>query len=84
MYLFRRRRFTLIYGLMGSIVLGLELLGTSLGGWEWAASSAGGWMHCTNPPYGAFLGYVAADLTSIKLAQRFSARWFPQLQIAAP
>jgi hypothetical protein len=83
-YLFRRRRFTLIYGLMGFIVLGLELLGTSLGCWEWAASSAGGWLHSTNPPYGAFLGYVAADLASIKLARRISARWFPRLQIAAP
>lgn len=83
-YVFRRRRFNLIYGLMGFIVLALELVGTRLGCWEWAASSAGGWLNSTNPPYGAFLGYVAADVMSIKLAHWISSRWFPRLQIAAP
>ena len=84
LYIFRRRRFSLTYGLMGFIVLALELLGTQLGCWQWAASSAGGWLHSTNPPYGAFLGYVAADIASIKLARKISAQWFPSLQIVMP
>lgn len=83
-YLFRRRQFNIIYALMGLIVIVLELAGTALGCWHWHATSAQGWLASTNPPYGAFLGYVAADIASIKLARRISAQWFPQLAIASP
>ena len=84
LFVFRKRRYSLVYGLMAWIVLALEIAGTQLGCWRWAAESAGGWLHATNPPFGAFLGYVAADVASIKLARRISARWFPSLQILAP
>jgi hypothetical protein len=84
LYVFRKRSFSLTYGLMGWIVLAVEIAGTQLGCWRWEAESAAGWLHMTNPPFGAFLGYVAADIASIKLARWISVRWFPALQIVAP
>lgn len=84
LYVFRKRPFGLVYGLMGFIVLAIEIAGTQLGCWQWAPESAGGWLHSTNPPYGAFLGYVAADVASIKLARSMAQRWFPNIRIPAP
>lgn len=83
-YIFRKRPFALIYGVMGLVVLYVELLGTGLGCWAWAPTSGHGWLHATNPPYGAFFGYVAADVLVLKIARQVSMRWLPQLVITKP
>lgn len=83
-YIFRRRHFSLIYGAMGLIAFYVEILGTAFGCWAWAPVSGRGWLHATNPPYGAFIGYVAADVLVLKLARSMAQRWLPELNIARP
>jgi len=50
---------------MGVLVLYIELLGTALGCWSWDAAPFG-LLQTTNPPVGAFVCYVIADIVVIQ------------------
>ena len=51
----------LLYLVMGVLVLYIELVGTWLGCWRWQAAPFGV-LRTTNPPVGAFVCYVLADV----------------------
>lgn len=55
------------YLLMGILVLYIEVVGTFLGCWVWNPTPWGE-LHTTNPPVGAFVCYVIADLVVMKMA----------------
>ncbi len=55
---------------MGFLVLYIELMGTWLGCWRWDLNPLNGLLHTTNPPVGAFVCYVIADIIVI-----MSLRW---------
>ncbi|MBA3470747.1 MAG: tetratricopeptide repeat protein [Herpetosiphonaceae bacterium] len=55
----------LLYLVMGVLVLYIELLGTALGCWRWDAAPFG-LLQTTNPPVGAFVCYVIADIVVIQ------------------
>jgi hypothetical protein len=75
-----RKRARLIYLIMGVLVLYIELVGTALGCWIWRAT-AFDLLHTTNPPVGAFVCYVIADILVLKIALRLA----PYLRgVAAP
>jgi hypothetical protein len=57
------------YLIMGILVLYIELVGTAFGCWVWQADPLG-ILHTTNPPVGAFVCYVIADVLVIKIARR--------------
>ena len=61
-----RRTFYLI---MGVLVLYIELLGTLWGCWVWRPSPFD-LLHTVNPPPGAFVCYVIADIIAIAIAAR--------------
>ncbi len=67
-WIVQRKGARLLYGIMGTLVLMVELLGTSLGCWVWQPESWG-WLHTTNPPVGAFVFYVLGDLAGFRLGQ---------------
>ncbi|NEQ95320.1 MAG: hypothetical protein F6K30_01070 [Cyanothece sp. SIO2G6] len=73
-WVLQRKGARLLYGIMGCLVLMVELSGTSLGCWTWQSESFG-WLHTTNPPVGAFVFYVLGDLAGFKLGRwvRFPA-----------
>jgi len=52
-------------------VLYIELVGTWLGCWAWGPAPWGV-LHTTNPPVGAFVCYVIADILVIKIAGRLA------------
>ncbi|NJN23775.1 MAG: hypothetical protein HC810_04455 [Acaryochloridaceae cyanobacterium RL_2_7] len=54
LWVIRRKGVRLLYGLMGCLVLIVELIGTSLGCWEWQADPLNPILHTTNPPGGGF------------------------------
>lgn len=74
-WIVQRKGVRLLYGVMGVLVLMVELIGTSLGCWVWEPSMWG-WLHTTNPPVGAFVFYVLGDLAGFKLG-----RWAQRLQL---
>jgi hypothetical protein len=66
-----RKRFRPFYLIMGVLVLYIELVGTALGCWAWDPAPFG-MLRTTNPPVGAFVCYVIADILVMKLASRLS------------
>ena len=82
-YIFRRRRFNLIYG-FGLYRAGARIAWHALRLLGMGGEQCGRLVTQHQSPYGAFLGYVAADVASIKMARWISAQWFPKLQIVAP
>lgn len=72
-----RKRARPFYLIMGLLVLYIELVGTALGCWVWNPAP---WdiLHTTNPPVGAFVCYVIADILVMKIAQRLAPTWFTQ------
>lgn len=65
-----RKRARLLYLIMGVLVLYIELVGTIFGCWYWPPTPFGV-LHTTNPPVGAFVCYVIADILVIKIAALF-------------
>ncbi len=63
-------RAQLLHLIMGFLVLYIELMGTWLGCWRWDLNPLNGLLHTTNPPVGAFVCYVIADIIVI-----MSLRW---------
>ncbi|KAB8145947.1 hypothetical protein F8S13_02400 [Chloroflexia bacterium SDU3-3] len=72
--LMRRKGARPLYLIMGVLVLYIEVVGTQLGCWAWAANPWGA-LHTTNPPVGAFVCYVIADVLVIKIARRLAGAW---------
>ena len=68
-YILHRKRMRLLYLIMGVLVLYIELVGTQFGCWTWR-QAAWGTLHTTNPPVGAFVCYVIADILVLKLSGR--------------
>ena len=66
-----RKRCRPFYLIMGVLVLYIELVGTALGCWVWDMAPFGV-LHTTNPPVGAFVCYVIADILVMKLARQSS------------
>jgi hypothetical protein len=66
-----RKRCRPFYLIMGVLVLYIELVGTALGCWFWDPAPFGV-LHTTNPPVGAFVCYVIADILVIKIAGRLA------------
>jgi hypothetical protein len=66
-----RKRCRPFYLIMGALVLYIELVGTALGCWFWDPAPFGA-LHTTNPPVGAFVCYVIADILVIKIAGRLA------------
>jgi hypothetical protein len=64
-----RKRARLLYLIMGVLVLYIELVGTAYGCWAWRQAAFGS-LHTTNPPVGAFVCYVIADILVLKIAGR--------------
>jgi hypothetical protein len=58
--LLARKRWALLYLVMGIVVLGIEIAGTRAGVWAWQRESLGG-LTATNPPIGAIVLYVFGD-----------------------
>ena len=52
---------------MGVLVLYIELVGTALGCWVWDPAPFGV-LRTTNPPVGAFVCYVIADILVMKIS----------------
>ncbi|HEU5088937.1 MAG TPA: hypothetical protein VFT99_15890, partial [Roseiflexaceae bacterium] len=69
LYILYRKRMRLLYLIMGVLVLYIELVGTQFGCWTWR-QAAWGALHTTNPPVGAFVCYVIADILVLKLSAR--------------
>ena len=67
----KRKRFRPFYLIMGVLVLYIELAGTALGCWFWDPTPFGV-LRTTNPPVGAFVCYVIADILVMKIAARLS------------
>jgi hypothetical protein len=67
----RRKGARPLYLLMGILVLYIELVGTYLGCWVWNPTPWG-ILHTTNPPVGAFVCYVIADILVMKMTLRLS------------
>jgi hypothetical protein len=61
-----RKRARPFYLIMGVLVLYIELVGTALGCWVWEPRPFGV-LHTTNPPVGAFVCYVIADILVMKI-----------------
>jgi hypothetical protein len=57
------------YLIMGVLVLYIELVGTVLGCWTWNITPFG-ILTTTNPPVGAFVCYVIADIVVMKITRR--------------
>ena len=76
----RRKGCRVFYLIMGVLVLYIELVGTALGCWFWEPAPWGV-LRTTNPPVGAFVCYVIADILVIKIAVRVvttpEGRWHP-------
>jgi hypothetical protein len=66
-----RKRARPFYLIMGVLVLYIELVGTALGCWFWEPRPFG-ILHTTNPPVGAFVCYVIADILVMKIAARLA------------
>lgn len=66
-----RKRARPFYLIMGILVLYIELVGTFLGCWVWNPAPWGV-LHTTNPPVGAFVCYVIADIIVMKLSRRLA------------
>ena len=64
-----RKRCRPFYLIMGVLVLYIELVGTLLGCWFWDPAPFGV-LRTTNPPVGAFVCYVIADLLVMKISGR--------------
>jgi hypothetical protein len=62
-----RKRCRPFYLIMGVLVLYIELVGTLLGCWFWDPAPFGV-MSTTNPPVGAFVCYVIADILVMKIS----------------
>lgn len=71
-----RKRCRPFYLIMGVLVLYIELVGTALGCWVWDATPFAA-LQTTNPPVGAFVCYVIADILVMKIAARL-APLFPR------
>lgn len=68
-----RKRCRPFYLIMGVLVLYIELVGTAFGCWVWDPTPFGV-LHTTNPPVGAFVCYVIADILVMKLARQAPSR----------
>jgi len=66
-----RKRARPFYLIMGVLVLYIELVGTALGCWFWEPRPFGV-LRTTNPPVGAFVCYVIADILVMKIAVRLA------------
>ena len=66
-----RKRARPFYLIMGLLVLYIELVGTALGCWVWNPAPWG-ILHTTNPPVGAFVCYVIADILVMRLSRRLA------------
>jgi hypothetical protein len=66
-----RKRGRPFYLIMGVLVLYIELVGTAFGCWIWTPIPFGV-LQTTNPPVGAFVCYVIADILVMKLAVRLA------------
>jgi hypothetical protein len=66
-----RKRCRPFYLIMGVLVLYIELVGTALGCWFWDPAPFGA-LRTTNPPVGAFVCYVIADILVMKIAIRLA------------
>lgn len=64
-----RKRAGSFYLIMGVLVLYIELVGTILGCWAWNPAPFET-LRTTNPPVGAFVCYVIADILVMKIAKR--------------
>ena len=62
-----RKRCRPFYLIMGVLVLYIELVGTALGCWVWDPAPFGV-LRTTNPPVGAFVCYVIADILVMKIS----------------
>lgn len=82
LWVLRRKGYRTLYFVMGLLVLYIELTGTAWGCWVWKPYpvEAFAWLHTTNPPFGAFVCYVLADLGVIKIARAVSNR-FPMATV---
>ncbi|MGK7929904.1 MAG: hypothetical protein AB4041_00515 [Microcystaceae cyanobacterium] len=70
LWILRRKSYQTLYFIMGLLVLYVELVGTHWGCWTWTSHPFGqSWLHATNPPVGAFVCYVLADLGVMKIAR---------------
>jgi hypothetical protein len=58
--LLARKRWALLYLVMGLVVLGIEIAGTRAGVWAWRGETLGG-LITTHPPIGAIVLYVFGD-----------------------
>lgn len=83
-----RKRDHVLYLVMGFLVLYIEIVGTVLGCWVWNPTPWG-FLQTTNPPVGAFVCYVIADILVIKITRRltpfmqsWAARWQRQADAA--
>jgi hypothetical protein len=71
--LLMRARGRPFYLIMGMLVLYIELVGTAFGCWIWDSAPLRV-LHTTNPPIGAFVCYVIADVLVIKIARRIGVK----------
>jgi hypothetical protein len=71
-YMLWRRGPRPLYLIVGVLVLYIELVGTMFGCWAWDLTPFD-LLSTTNPPVGAFVCYVIADILVIKIARRVSA-----------
>lgn len=79
LWVLHRKGYQTLYFIMGLLVLYVELTGTHWGCWTWPPHPFGqSWFHATNPPVGAFVCYVLADLGVMKIARH----WKPRLGLA--
>ena len=72
-----RKRFNVFYLIMGVLVLYIEWIGTWFGCWFWHLHPFG-LLSTTNPPVGAFVCYLIADLIVMRLA-RMVGWWLHKL-----
>jgi len=75
LWVLRRKGYQTLYFIMGFLVLYIELAGTAWGCWAWKHHIFNiSWLQTTNPPVGAFVCYVLADLGVIKIARYLKAK----------
>jgi hypothetical protein len=73
LWVIRRKGYQTLYFVMGLLVLYIELVGTFWGCWTWTPHPFNmSWLHTTNPPFGAFVCYLLADLGVMKIARVLS------------
>ncbi|MDJ0799810.1 MAG: hypothetical protein QNJ51_23895 [Calothrix sp. MO_167.B12] len=75
LWVLRRKGYQTLYFIMGFLVLYVELLGTAWGCWAWNTHPFNiFWLQTINPPIGAFVCYILADLGVMKITRYLQPR----------